>query len=417
MERRLLGGYRVLDLTDEKGLLAARILADLGAEVIKIEKPGGDEARRIGPFFKDEAHPERSLFWFAFCMNKKSITLDITKREGRDILRRLSQRADFLFESFPPGYMKSLDLGYEELSALNKRLIYVSISPFGQWGPYREFKAPDLVVWALSGFLFLCGNPARPPVRFSFPLAYLMASGEAAIGALLALHFRSITGEGQWVDVSAQHVCTWPTMDALAFWEILGKDQIRAGSDRWRTMPRGEIRMRLVYPCRDGHVLLYIWGGKMCEASNLALHRWMEEEGEDLSPLKGTGWPLLDPAEIEPSNYEKIVDLASHFLGKFTKKELYQQAIMRGIMLVPISTIWDVCRNEHLEQRGFWHDVHHEELRATIRYPGPWARLSETPLERWERAPLIGEHNNEIYLEELRMSPEELSYLLKLGVI
>jgi crotonobetainyl-CoA:carnitine CoA-transferase CaiB-like acyl-CoA transferase len=415
--KTLLEGYRVLDVTGEKGLLASRILADMGAEVIKVEKPGGDEARRIGPFYKDQVDLERSLFWFAVGMNKKSITLDITKKEGQEILKKLSQSADFLFESSPPGYMATLGLGYEELRRINQGLIYVSISPFGQSGPYRDFKGPDIVVWALSGFLHLCGDPERPPARFSFPQAYFMACGEAAIGAMLAHHFRVMTGEGQWVDTAAQHTCSWSTMDARSMWEMFHKDQERAGGRRWRTMPGGVLQMRLLYPCRDGYVQLYIWGGKMGEASNKALQAWMEEEGVDTSTLEQTGWPLRDIDKITPEGYAKIVELASRFVARHTKEELYEGALKRGIMLAPVSTIADICHNRQLKERGFWVDVPHEELSETIQYPGPWAKLTETPLERWERAPRIGEHNREIYRGELKMSPAEVEHLTRLGVI
>jgi crotonobetainyl-CoA:carnitine CoA-transferase CaiB-like acyl-CoA transferase len=417
MVKTLLQGYRVLDLTDEKGLLASRMLADMGAEVIKVEKPGGDDARRIGPFFGDRIDPENSLFWFAYGMNKKSITLDITQKEGRQILKKLSEKADFLFESSPPGFLQTLGLGYEDLSKINQRLIYVSISPFGQSGPYQHLKGPDIAVWALSGFLNLCGDPERPPVRFSIPLAYLMASGEAALGAMVAHHYRVVSGEGQWVDSSAQHACVWPMMDARAMWEMFHQEQGRAGGQRRRIMPEGTIQMRFVYPCRDGYVQLYIWGGKMGESSNTPLRTWMEESGMDTSILDQTGWPLRDINKVTPENYKRITDLAAQFLIRFTKEELYEGALKRGIMLAPVSTIADVCNSRQLAGRDFWVNVSHEELSTTIRYPGPWAKLTETPLERWERAPRIGEHNHEIYAEELHMPGTELEHLTRLGVI
>jgi crotonobetainyl-CoA:carnitine CoA-transferase CaiB-like acyl-CoA transferase len=350
-------------------------------------------------------------------MNKKSITLDLTRREGQEILKRLAQKADFLFESSPPGHMAKFGLGYEELSKINKRLIYVSITPFGQSGPYRDYKGPDLVVWALSGFLYLCGNPERPPVRFSLPMAYFMACGEAAIGALLAHHYRVLTGEGQWVDTAAQHVCTWPTMDARSLWEMFHKDQERAGSYRWRTMPGGVLRMRLLYPCRDGYVQLYIWGGKMGEASNQGLQAWMEEERVDTSSLQGTGWPLRDIEKVTPEAYQAITDFASKFLVKHTKEELYEGALKHGVMLAPVSTMEDICHSRQLKERDFWVDVRHDELADSLRYPGPWAKLTGTPLERWERAPRIGEHNGEIYSKELQMPPAEREHLTRLGVM
>jgi benzylsuccinate CoA-transferase BbsE subunit len=313
--------------------------------------------------------------------------------------------------------MAGLGLGYDDLSRVNKGLVYVSITPFGQSGPYRDFKGPDIAVWALSGFLFLCGNPERPPVRFSFPLAYFMASGEAAVAGILAHHYRTVTGEGQWVDTSAQHVCTWPTMDARALWEIFQKDQERAGSHRWRTMPSGVLRMRLLYPCQDGYVQLYIWGGKMGEASNKGLQAWMEDEGVDTSALQGTGWPLADIENIHPEGYRKILDVACAFLAKYTKEQLYEGALKRGVMLAPVSTMEDICRNRQLKERDFWVDVRHEELSDTLRYPGPWAKLTETPLRRWERAPRVGEHNREIYLKELQIPLSEMEHLTRLGVV
>ncbi len=415
--KTLLEGYRVLDLTDEKGLLASRMLADMGAEVIKVEKPGGDEARRIGPFYKDQVNPEQSLFWFAVSMNKKSITLDITRREGQEILKRLVPSADFLFESSPPGTMEGLGLGYPQMSRLNERLVYVSISPFGQSGPYRDFRGPDIVVWALSGFLHLCGNRERAPVRFSYPLAYFFASGEAAISALIAHHHRAISGEGQWVDTSAQHACVWPTMDSRIMWEIFRQNQERAGGNRWRTMPKGVLHMRLLYPCRDGFVQLYIWGGKLGEGSNKALDAWMREEGMDTSHLKKYGWPALDMTQVAPGEYGEITSLGAEFIRPRAKQELYEGAVQRGIMMAPVSTFQDVWQNRQLEARGFWVDVPHEELSDTLRYPGRWALLTETPLNRWNRAPRIGEHNREIYRGELQMTQADIEHLAKLGVI
>jgi len=155
IKRGLLNPYRVLDLTDEKGLLCAKLLGDLGADVIKIERPGGDPARNIGPFYHDEHDPEKSLFWLAFNTNKRGTTLDIEKVEGQTILKRLVKTADLLVESFPPGYMASLGLGYSDLDRLNPRLIMVSITPFGQSGPYKDYKAPDIVAWAMGGQMYL----------------------------------------------------------------------------------------------------------------------------------------------------------------------------------------------------------------------------------------------------------------------
>jgi crotonobetainyl-CoA:carnitine CoA-transferase CaiB-like acyl-CoA transferase len=234
---------------------------------------------------------------------------------------------------------------------------------------------------------------------------------------MIAHHHRAISGEGQWVDTSAQHACVWPTMDSRIMWEIFRKNQERAGGNRWRTMPKGVLNMRLLYPCRDGFVQLYIWGGKLGEGSNKALDAWMREEGMDTSPLKKYGWPALEMTQVAPGEYDEMTGLVAQFIRPRAKVELYEGAVQRGIMMAPVSTFQDVWQNRQLEARGFWVDVSHEELPDTLRYPGRWALLTETPLNRWNRAPRIGEHNPEIYRGELKMTQGDMEHLVKLGVI
>ncbi len=205
----MLSPYRVLDLTDEKGLFCGKMLGDLGADVIKVEKPGGDSARKIGPFYQDDPNPEKSLFWFAFNTSKRGITLDIEKPEGQEIFRKLIESTDVVVESFPPGYMDKLGFGYSELGKINPGLVMVSITPFGQTGPYRDYRTSDIVAWALGGYLYDFGDDDRPPIRISHHShAYLHAASEAATGAVMALYYREITGEGQHVDVSIHGVCS-----------------------------------------------------------------------------------------------------------------------------------------------------------------------------------------------------------------
>ena len=216
----LLSGYRVLDLTDDKGFLCSRILADMGANVIKIEPPGGDPSRNIGPFYHDEPDPEKSLYWFAYNANKRGITLDIKTSDGRQVFTRLVETADFVIESFPPGFMDSLDLAYSSLSQVKPGIIMVSITPFGQTGPYRDYKTSDIVSMAMGGLAYMMGEPDRPPLRVSFPQAFLHASAEAAVGAMIALYHRELDGEGQWVDVSIQASLPVVTVNVIPFWEL-----------------------------------------------------------------------------------------------------------------------------------------------------------------------------------------------------
>ena len=199
-----LSPYRVLDLTDERGILCGKILADLGADVVQVEPPGGSAARNIGPFYHDEVPPEKSLFWWAYAANKRGITLNLHTADGAELLKGLVKDAHFLIESFPPGYLEGLGLSYEELRAISPGLVMVSITPFGQDGPYAGYKAPDIVGMAMGGLMYLTGDPDRAPVRVGFPQFHLHGSAAAAAGAMIAHTHRALTGEGQHVDVSCQ---------------------------------------------------------------------------------------------------------------------------------------------------------------------------------------------------------------------
>ena len=194
----MLSPYRVLDLTDEKGLMCGRVMGDLGADVIKIERPGGDAARNLGPFYHDELDPEKSLSWFAFNANKRGITLDIETADGKETFKKLVKTADVVVESFPPGYMENIGLGYSALDKIKPGLILISITPFGQTGPYRDYKISDIVAWAMGGYMLTVGDYDRPPLRIShYAQTFLHAGIQAAQGALMAIYNREMTGEGQ----------------------------------------------------------------------------------------------------------------------------------------------------------------------------------------------------------------------------
>jgi len=278
----MLSPYRVLDLTDEKGYLCGRILGDLGADVLKIERPGGDPDRNQGPFYHDKADPEKSLFWFAYNNNKRGITLDIEKAEGQDILKKLVESADFLIESFPPGYMEKLGLGYPALEKLNPGLIMVSITPFGQTGPYKDFKGPDIVVWAMGGRMYSIGEDDRPPTRISHhSQAYLQGGLEAATGAMLAFYHRQMTGEGQYIDVSIQAAAAQQGNSAWDSRNLVPQ----------RSMPtRSRLRITRVWQCKDGRVSFGYAGGRMAERFVKPFLQWMENEGMADSFLMNFDW-------------------------------------------------------------------------------------------------------------------------------
>ena len=215
----MLSPYRVLDLTNERGFFSGKLLGDLGADVIKIERPGGDPARRFGPFFHDIPDPEKSLFWMGLNTNKRGITLNIETAAGQAIFKKLCQTADILFESFDPGYMEGLGLGYTALREINPRLIVASVTGFGQSGPYRDYKTPSIVIWSLSGQAYITGDADRPPLSTSYPIPYFFGAMQAAIGALVALYHRVVTGHGQYVDAPALLSLAWATgSDPQGLW-------------------------------------------------------------------------------------------------------------------------------------------------------------------------------------------------------
>ncbi len=413
-EESALQPYRVLDLTDDKGCLCGRILADLGADVLKIEKPGGDPVRNIGPFWHDKPDPEMSLYWFAYNMNKRGITLNIETIQGRDIFKKLVKTADLLIESFPIDYMHSLELNYDALSKLNRGLVFTSITPFGETGPYKDYKTCDLVALAMGGWMQLCGDADRPPTRVSFPQAYLNAGADAAVASLLALYHREVTGEGQHIDVSIRDSIIQLTANAIPWAWMRGVNLNRAGPNRIGLSAAGPYRQQ--WRCKDGHVTFAIYGGESGIISNKALVQWMDEEGMADEFLKGVDWDQFDMAKLTLEWQERSLKPIERFFRMHTKQELYSEAIKRRIMLYPVSTFSDLLESEQLRARNFWMEVDHEELDTKITYPWPFTRATETPLKFKRRAPLIGEHNEEIY-GELGFSGKDLIILKEANVI
>jgi len=410
----VLDGFRVLDLTDEKGFLCGRLMADLGADVIKIEPPGGDPSRGIGPFYKDIPHSEKSLYWFVYNANKRGITLNIASKDGQNIFKKLVKKAHFVIESFSPGYMKSLGLGYAKLSKINPEIILTSITPFGQTGPYSHYKASDIVEMGLCGLLYLCGDSDRSPVRISFPQAYLHAGAEAVVGTMVAHYHRGQTGEGQWVDVSIQEATYLATMNAPLFWTLENRVLKRAGA--WRTGITSGILQRQIWPCKDGYVNMPVYGGDLGAKTNRALTQWMRSEGMADDFLASIDWNKFDMATVSQETWNHIEQLMVNFFKSHTKQELYLKGLTLGVMIYPLYTPEDIAKDKQLGERGYWTPIEHPELGETLTYPGVAVKASLTPLQIKRRAPLIGEHNREIY-QELGFTKEEMVSLVEGGVI
>ena len=428
-ERKALDDIRVLDLAGPSGLYCTKLLADIGADVIRIEPPEGDPLRRIGPFYHDEPHPEKSLFHFHFNTNKRSITLNLENENGRKILKDLIKKADILVETFAPGYLDSLRLAYSVLKEINPRLILVSITGFGQTGPYRDYKASDLISLAMSGLLYTMGFPEDPPTTLGASQGYHMASANATIGALIALLNRDVTGEGQWVDIPLQGTnLRMSEMAPYTYW-LVKANRKRSGLEYYRGL-------RDMFSCKDGRVICSALGGGGAEK----MLEWMESEGmaADLRDEKYakviqimiSGSPYgkgnqqnvrFDTAAASLSDFPEevrhIEEVWEGFLMTHTREELFVGAQERGVRLMPVNDAKSVVEDIGLKSRNYFVEVEHPELGGSIKYPGPPYRLSETPWRLSKRAPLIGEHNREIYEQELGISRQQLAVLKGENVI
>src|SRR5262249_4902582 len=226
--RGTLHGLRVLDLTGEIGFLAGTLLAELGADVVKVEPPGGDPARRRPPFWDGVEDPERSLLWLALNTSKRGLTLDLDRAAGRALFLRLVERRDIVLESAPPGAIAARGLGWDVLHAHNPRLSLCSIPPFGQTGPHAGWRGSDLTVIAMSGTLHCTGDPDRAPLRCALPVSYYHGSIEAAAGVAFALLARERTGEGQHVDVALQEAMLMPNIATASMAVMTGNRGERA---------------------------------------------------------------------------------------------------------------------------------------------------------------------------------------------
>jgi benzylsuccinate CoA-transferase BbsE subunit len=409
--------YRVLDLTEGGCMIGGKMLGDIGADVIKIEPPTGSISR-IAPFYKDVPDPEKSLFWYCYNANKRGITLDITQPEGQDLFRQLVKTTDIVIESFAPGYLDNLNLGYTDLIKIKPDIILASITPFGQNGPKAGFKGSDLTAWASGGYLYICGEEGSPPVWISFPQAGLFAGAEAAIGAMTAIWYRTQSGEGQHVDVSLQECSASPTMNVLQMWGANKVEFHRAGGCMY-VAGRG-IKQPIYFECRDGYIMILAQGGnEPFVSSSKRLVNWMAEEEMAPDWLNNLNWATdYDASKMNQETADRVGEAIEKFTLTKTKAQLYEEgAIKRQILLAPVSTTKDISEDVQLQTRQYWQKIFHPELSEELAYCGPSVKMSETPLEIWLRSPLIGEHNHDIFAGELNIPETKLQVLKEKKVI
>ena len=400
-----LSPYRILDLCNERGAFGTKLLADMGADVIKVEPPGGDRQRRRGPFFGDQPHREKSLPFLYFNTSKRSITLNLEHKKGRDLFRELARRADAVVESSPPGHLKGLGLGYEELAQLNPRLVMASITPFGQTGSYRDYQATDLILMAMSGYMQVTGDPEGPPVRLGDEQSLYPPAMYSALGVVAALFFRdAVSGRGQYIDVSMQEaLLTFYTENhPVVLWRRKGQNATRTGLLSRLAVPIG------VYPCEDGWVGL----GVVTPAEWLALSQWIAEAtgNKDILEDKYKGG-----VQERRDYFEELNAYVTDFTARFSRQELFLEAQKRNVVAVPVNSVDDLLKDPHLAASGFWVELDHPVV-GRLKYPrGPYLGGS-IPVPR-RAAPLLGEHSQEVYTSELGLTPQDLAVLIAEGVV
>jgi len=389
-----LGGYRVLDLAGPMGVYCGKLMADMGADVIKIEPPGGDPMREIGPFIGGQPGPGRSLYWLHFNTNKRSVTLDINTAEGVAALRRLVLASDVLLETGPPGYMDSLGLGYESLLADAPMLVYCSITPFGQMGPYRDFKGSDLVGFAMGGYMYVTGWPNTPPTRLWGSQAYHTASNRAYIAILLALYHRMMTGQGQYIDVSMQEAVAATTEHVNTTYNYTGESAVRCGF-------RHGGQFVATWQCKDGNASIH----PNTRAAWDDLRAWMYRDGMagDLMDEQ-----YNDHFVLRGEHSAHIEELVQAWALLHTRQEITEFGQSNHHPWGPAAMADEILENEQLWGRGYLTTVESPDGLAMV-YPGDPYRLTEFHQPVRRAAPDPGEHNVDVLSGILGLSAEEIT--------
>jgi crotonobetainyl-CoA:carnitine CoA-transferase CaiB-like acyl-CoA transferase len=377
-ESKALAGRRVLELADATGAYCGKLFADLGADVIKVERPGGDPSRWSPPFWGGAADPQASLPFLYLNANKRSLELDLENGRDRERFRELALAADVVVETLPPGTLARLGLGWEELSAGRPDLVLTSITGFGQTGPHRDYRSSDLVAMAAGGAMYVIGSPEDPPVRLAGAQANVLSSACAAAASMIALRHSARTGRGQHVDISMQEtVLAASVICGVGKWREDGIIPKRVGTGLVASVPSG------AYACKDGSVYLMV----NRPAHWKALAQWVNEVTGNREILD----PMFDGPSSARLPYRELLDL---FIGEMTSKmgaqEVYREAQRRHIAMTPINGAADVARDPHLAARGYFAELEHPG-RGRLRHPGAPYRLSRTPWSLERPAPAPGE--------------------------
>ncbi len=392
----VLDGVKVLDLSEGiAGSFCARLMADYGADALKIEPPGGVALRRMGPFYHDDPHAEKSLFFLVLNLNKMGATLNLESNTGQAIFKRLVEYVDVVVESYRPGYLASLGLGYEDLREINQGLVMTSITPFGQDGPYSQYKGEEIVDYAMSMIMSVSGVQGREPLKHGgFQAQYeggLFGAGATA----MALFAQDRTGQGEHVDVSTTECVASTMMAAQTIYPFMG-------GIHTRQRPEGGL-FENITPCEDGWVIIQTGGSSWEEIANFV------------------GDPqLLEPRFADRAQRaqlgEEMDRIMLSALSDRSKWDLFSRAAESRLLFGVVQTPSELAQCPQLESRSFYQEVDHPVM-GKLRVPTELFKFSGSPYLAPSPSPTLGQHNQDIYVEGLDYTQQELCQLRQLNVI
>ena len=396
----MLDGLKVLDLTHHvAGPYATRLMAAQGADVIKVERPGvGDPSRRIGPFPDDVPHPEKSALFLYLNTSKKSVTLNLKCAASKPILHSLLEWADVLVENFRPAVTERLGLDYASIAAINPGLVMTSISNFGQTGPYRDYGAREINLYAMGGLMYITGDPEREPLHMAARLAQYGAGQNAFAGTMGALLYRDISGAGQHVDVAISEYLATILENALSQYSYTGSNFRRTGNRGYGRAAWGP------YPCRDGYV------GVIAGPD----HKWPEMA--ELMGIAELAEDRFGDRAGRGENADELDALMLPWLMSHDRHDIFERAQNRGLAFAYVATPEDILGWEHLRERSFFTGVEHPAAGRLEHPTMPW-RVSGEDSWNLEAAPTLGQHNNDVYCGMLGYSKKDLIRMRGMGIV
>jgi len=407
---------KVLELADEKGEFCGKLLAGAGADVLKVEPPGGNSTRSLGPFYHDESHPDQSLYFWHYNFGKRGVTLDIHTPAGTDLLKKLIAESDVLLDTLPLGTLEKLGLDWNALQKINPRLIYVLLTPFGRSGPWRDYKANDLVHLALGGQMMCCGYSPQedgtyetPPIAPQMWHAYHITGNQAFIATVGALIGREATGVGEMIEVpihQAVSVCTeidvpnWIYSQTACYRQTGRHAQPVIGPEVQFSTNDGRYSIILPNPFPGGYetIVSFLDG-------------------------KGKAGDLTDKKYDDPTN-RKGLAFAKHFanvqaecVAAFDMEEIWREGQNLGIPWSPIRQPAENLQDEQWQMRATFTEVEHPELGERFSYVGAPMLPHEVSWRTGPRAPVVGEHNEDVYGKQLGIEQDEMARLKEKGIV